>query len=101
MAGRQALQDFLPDGFDTNPFDEILDDLEVHIGFKQREPDFLQGLADILLRQHTLPAKLLKNFLELIAQRVQHMAPKKKAIEVLPKFSDRLVKSRERASGSV
>ena len=101
MTRRQALQHFLSDGFDANSFNEVLDDLEIHIGFEQRQADLLQGLADVLLRKHTLPTKLLEDLLELIAQRVQHRAPKKKAIEVLPKFSDRLVKSRERASGSV
>jgi hypothetical protein len=48
-----------------------------------------------------LPTKLLQNFFELIAQCVKHRTIKKEAIEALRQISDRLDKSRKRASGSV
>jgi len=101
MPGGEALQDFLPHGLLTDPFDEILDNFEIHVRFKKREADLLQGLGNILLREHTLPPEFPQNFLELVAQRIKHRTTKKEAIEASRQISDRLEKSRKRASVSL
>ena len=82
MAGSQTFQHVLPDRLLANAIQELFDDFEVHVGLEERQTHFLQGLSDIFLREHTLPAKFLENPFEFFAQRVKHKSPKKKAIEV-------------------
>jgi hypothetical protein len=48
FAGAERLDDFLANRFFDNGFGEILDDFEVHIGFKQGRADFAHGFANIL-----------------------------------------------------
>jgi len=45
----QALKNILADRLGPHRIGELLDDLEVHIGFEQRDADFLQGAIDVLL----------------------------------------------------
>ena len=45
---RQALQDGLLGRLVANAIDERLDDLEVDVGFEQRQPDFAQRRLDVL-----------------------------------------------------
>ncbi len=69
---RQALQHVLPHGLDPHALDEVLDDLEVDVRLQQRHPDLFQGLADVLLREHTLPAEPLENGFKLLAEGFEH-----------------------------
>ena len=48
MTRGQALEDFLTNGLHANPLDEVLDDLEVDVGFEQRETNFFQRFRDVL-----------------------------------------------------
>ena len=57
---RQAAQDVLPHRAVAHPVDERLDDLEVDVGFEQREPDFPQRGLDVLRRQPRLAPSVLK-----------------------------------------
>ena len=61
MTRRQAFQHLLTDRFFPNAIQKILHDFEIHVRFKQRETDFLQRFGNILLREHTLPTKLLED----------------------------------------
>src|SRR5690606_13645237 len=95
MPGRQALEHFLSDGLLADAFDEVLDYLEVHIGLKERQPNFFERLGNILLRKHTVPTELLEDLFKFAAERVEHGTTKKQAIEALHQISDRLVISRK------
>ena len=53
--------------------DERLDDLEVDVGFEQREPNLAQRRLDVLGRQPRLAAKRLENVLEACAEGVEHV----------------------------
>ena len=51
LAGGEAVEDVAPDGLLADTCHEVLDDLEVHVGFEQGEPDLAHrgldvGLAD-------------------------------------------------------
>ena len=48
MPRGQTLEDFLPNSFLANPLDEVLDDLEVDVGFEQRKTNLFQGFCDVL-----------------------------------------------------
>jgi hypothetical protein len=48
MTRGQALEDFLTNCLRANSLDEVLDDLEVHVGFEQRETNFFQSFRDVL-----------------------------------------------------
>ncbi len=53
---RQALEHGLIGRLVANPVDERLDDLEVDVGFEQREPNLAQRRFDVLLGQaHLAP----------------------------------------------
>ena len=51
LARRQALQDRLIHRAIAHAIDERLDDLEVDVGFEQRQPDFAEGVLDGRLRE--------------------------------------------------
>ena len=55
MTRGQTLEHLLPNGLGFDPFNKVLDDLDMDVGFKQRESHFLQRLSNVLLREHTLP----------------------------------------------
>jgi hypothetical protein len=48
MTRGQALEDFLTNCLFANSLDEVLDDLEVNVGFEQREANFFQSFRDVL-----------------------------------------------------
>ncbi len=52
--GSQRFQHILPDGALAHGGDEVLDDLEVDVGFEQRATDFAHRFIDILLGQIAL-----------------------------------------------
>src|SRR5688572_26104041 len=47
LAGTEALQYFLAKRFSPDGVRELLDDFEIHIRFKKRHANFLQGLFDV------------------------------------------------------
>src|SRR5215470_5770357 len=63
LRGAEALKHILPDGLDSDLVGELLHDLEVHIGFKQRHADFLQGLVDVLFGQAAFASEVLEGAL--------------------------------------
>jgi hypothetical protein len=64
LAGRKRSQHFLAHGLGLDAVDQLLDHFEVDVGFKQRQPDFAQGFADVLLAQPSLAAKGLERALQ-------------------------------------
>ena len=52
MTRGQALEDFLTNCLFANSLDEVLDDLEVDIGFKQREANLFQRFRDVLFGEN-------------------------------------------------
>src|SRR5437870_872824 len=64
LAGREALQYLLTDRTLPNPGDEVLDDLEVDVGFEQRETDLAHRARDRFLVQLSTPAKITDGALQ-------------------------------------
>ena len=52
MTRGQALEDFLTNCLFANSLDEVLDDLEVDIGFEQREANLFQRFRDVLFGEN-------------------------------------------------
>ena len=50
LGRRERGQHFLADGLVADVLDQVLDDVEVDVGFEQRDADFAQGLAACSLR---------------------------------------------------
>ena len=69
---RQAPQHVLPHRPVAHAVDERLDDLEVDVGFEQRQPDLAQRGLDVLGRQPRLAAERLEDVLETCAEGVEH-----------------------------
>ena len=64
FAGRESGHNFLTDSLGANLVDELLDDLEVDVGFKQREANFAQRLVDVFFGERGLSAEGLKGALK-------------------------------------
>ena len=64
LARTQALQHFLADRLRPHRIGELLDDLEIHVGFEQRDADFLQGFVDVLLGEPAFAAKIFEDALQ-------------------------------------
>ena len=56
----------------ADAIDERLDDLEVDVGFEQRQPNLAERRLDVLGRQPRLAAKSLENVLQACAERLEH-----------------------------
>ena len=56
MGGGQAFENFLSDRFHPNVFNEILNNLEIDVGFQQRQAHLFQGVGDVLFSQNSLAA---------------------------------------------
>ena len=72
LTGRQTLQDGLVHRLVADAIDERLDDLEVDVSFKQRQPDFSQRGLDMFGREPDLAAQRLENILNARAERLEH-----------------------------
>ncbi len=74
LRGRQAAQHILPQRPIADPIDECLDDLEVDVGFEQREPDLAKRRLDVLGRQPRLAPQGLEDVLQAVTERVKHLS---------------------------
>ncbi len=52
-SGRTLLISCCADGLLVDPLHELLDDVEVHVGFQERGADLAQPLLDVGLGQHS------------------------------------------------
>ena len=66
LARVEALQDVLAARALLDLGDEVLDDLEVDVGFEQREPDLAHRLRDLLVVEPALAAEVAEGVLELV-----------------------------------
>jgi hypothetical protein len=65
LAGLYAKQDFLADGLVFDAFNEIASDLEIDVGFKEGEPNFAEGIADVFLGNLAEAPQVFEGFLKL------------------------------------
>lgn len=65
LARGERSHDVLAQRFVLDFVDQLFDDLEVDVGFKQRQPDLPQRLLDVVLVQDGLAAQGLKRALQL------------------------------------
>jgi len=72
LSGIQAFENMLADRTLLDLADKILDDLEVDIGFKEREAHLTQGRVHIRLGQFPAPAQALKGGLQFFGKRLEH-----------------------------
>jgi hypothetical protein len=75
LARRQTAEDLLIERAIAHTIDEGLDNLEVDVGFEQRQPDFPEGGLDRRLGETGLAADRPENVLQAIAERVEHPRP--------------------------
>ena len=64
----QALQNIRADGLFGDRFDEVLDHLEVDVGFQQGKSDFPHGLLNVIFVQATLGAQLFEGIIQFFTQ---------------------------------
>jgi hypothetical protein len=72
LPGCKALQYLRTYRSITDPVDEILDDFEIHIGFKKDEAHLTKSTLDILLGHYSLAAEFLENGIQFIGKGVKH-----------------------------
>jgi len=65
LAGLDAEKNILADGLVFDAVDEIASDLEIDIGFKEGQPDFAEGIADVFLGNFAESAQVFEGFLKL------------------------------------
>ena len=75
LRGGQRVQDVLPDGALAHGGDEVLDDLEVDVGFEQRAAHLAHRVVDVLLGQAALAGEAGEGFVEAIGQGFKHGDP--------------------------
>ncbi len=75
LRGRQALQDLAAQGALLDPFDELLDHLEIDVGFEQRETDLAGGPLHVFVREFALPLEAVERCLQLVRKGVEHLSP--------------------------
>ena len=64
----QALQNIRADGLFGDRFDEVLDHLEVDVGFQQGKSDFPHGLLNVIFVQAALGAQLFEGIIQFFTQ---------------------------------
>ncbi len=67
LAGRNAAQHFLAQRFFFYARDKILRDLEIDVGFEQREPDLSQRIVDVCFADRAMAAQIFEDVLKLVA----------------------------------
>ena len=72
LARRQALEDVLPERALLDRRREVTGDLEIHVGFEERETDLAHRLRDRFLVEPSTAAEAAKCGLELVGEGVEH-----------------------------
>jgi hypothetical protein len=76
LGGRERRQHLGAHGLDADLLDQVVDHVEVNVGFEQRHADFAQRFGDVLFGKRALAAKGLEGALQLISQILKHEFPK-------------------------
>src|SRR5207247_6886728 len=74
LRGREAAKHILPHRAVADTVDERFDDLEIDVGFEQRETNFAERGLDVRFRQPRLAAKRLEHVLEAFAEGLEHIS---------------------------
>ena len=72
LVGREASQNVLTDRAFADPGQEVLDDLEVDVGFEERHAHVAQGFVDIRLGDLPGAADTAKDVFEFVGEGVEH-----------------------------
>ena len=64
LRGRKGGEHLLTQSLDANVLDELLDDVQVDVGFKQRNANLFERLADIFFGDGALAAQIFKGALK-------------------------------------
>ena len=67
LAGLDARNDLLPDGFGLDSLDEIPGNLEIHIRFEQSHPHLAQRFPDVVLGDFSEATQVLESVLQFAA----------------------------------
>ena len=70
--GDKRSHDLLADRLGLNAVDEVFDDLEVDVGFKQRQTNLFQRLGNVLFGEDGLSAKGFEGALEFFLEILEH-----------------------------
>ena len=72
LGGRERGKHFSADGFGADVLDEVVDDVEVDVGFEQGDADFAQGFGDVFFSERALAAKDLEGALQFVCKVLKH-----------------------------
>ncbi len=72
LGGRKRGQHFGADGLGANVLDQVVDDVEVDVGFKQRHANLAQRFGDVLFGERALAAQILEGALQFICKVLKH-----------------------------
>src|ERR1700680_1508352 len=72
LAWRKSCENFLADSFGLDAVDQLLDDFEVDVGFKQRQANLAQRLRNVLFGELGLSAKALERSLQFFLKILEH-----------------------------
>ncbi len=69
---RERAEHFLPERLASDMLDKIANNLDIDVGFEQREPDFAERIFDIALGDSPLALELLEDVFEAVTERIKH-----------------------------
>jgi hypothetical protein len=72
FGGRESGEHFSADGLDANLLNEVADDVEIDVGFKQGDANFAQSFSDVFFSECALAAEGLKGALEFVSKVFKH-----------------------------
>ena len=72
LGGRKRGEHFGADGLGADVLDEVVDDVEVDVGFEQGHADFAQGFGDVLFSERALAAEVLEGALQFVCKVLKH-----------------------------
>ncbi len=72
LGGGERGEDFSADGLDADVLDEVADDVEVDVGFKQGYANFAQSFSDVFFSERALAAEGLEGALEFVGKVFKH-----------------------------
>jgi hypothetical protein len=72
LAGLDAEEDVLAEGFFFDALDEIAGDFEIDVGVEQGQPDIAQSGANVFLGNFSEAAQVFEDALQLAAESIEH-----------------------------
>ncbi len=72
FGGRERGEHFGADGLDADVLDEVADDVEVDVGFKQGYAKFAQSFSDVFFSERALAAEGLEGALQFVCEVFKH-----------------------------